>query len=79
VFTPNQRWLITASVDERSPAQIWDLQALRKELADRGLDWAPDILQPTAEDHFQESLEVVLDGGVYLGKYASGINGNGSR
>ena len=37
VFSPDQRWLLTSSIDERSTAQLWDLRALRRELKGRGL------------------------------------------
>ncbi len=61
-FSPDQRWLITSSVDQRSPAQVWDLIALRRELRDRGLDWPADVLRAaTSVQSFEEQIEIVLD------------------
>jgi hypothetical protein len=61
-FSPDQRWLITSSVDQRSPAQVWDLAAMRRELRDRGLDWPADVLRAaTSEKSFEEQIEIVLD------------------
>ena len=47
-------------------AQMWDLRALRRELADRGLDLPADVLRSTEDDHFEEHLEVQLNGGDLL-------------
>jgi serine/threonine-protein kinase len=61
-FSPDQRWLITSSVDQRSPAQVWDLTAVRRELRDRGLDWPADVLRAaTSEKGFEEQIDIVLD------------------
>ena len=61
-FSPDQRWLITSSVDHRSPAQVWDLTAMRRELRDRGLDWPAEVLRAaTSEQSFEEQIEIVLD------------------
>ena len=61
-FSPDQRCLITSSVDQRSPAQVWDLTAMRRELRDRGLDWPADVLRAaTSEKSFEEQIEIVLD------------------
>ena len=63
-FSPDQRWLIVSSLDERSPAQVWDLMAMRRELAARGLDLPTDVLRATVNPQsFQEHIDVVLDGG----------------
>jgi eukaryotic-like serine/threonine-protein kinase len=61
-FSPDQRWLITSSVDQRSPAQVWDLTAMRRALRDRGLDWPADVLRAgTSEQSFEEQIDIVLD------------------
>ncbi len=61
-FSPDQRCLITSSVDQRSPAQVWDLTAMRRELRDRGLDWPADVLRAaTSKESFEEQIEIVLD------------------
>ncbi len=61
-FSPDQRCLITSSVDQRSPAQVWDLTAMRRELRDRGLDWPADVLRAaTSEKSFEEQIEIVFD------------------
>ena len=61
-FTPDQRWLITSCVDHRSPAHVWDLVALRRELRNRGLDWPAEVLRAaTNEQRFEEQIEIVLD------------------
>ena len=61
-FTPDQRWLITSSVDHRSPAHVWDLVALRRELRNRGLDWPAEVLRAAmSEESFEEQIEIVLD------------------
>ena len=44
-FSPDQRWLVTSSKDERSPAQVWDLVTMRRELSNRGLDLPADVLR----------------------------------
>ena len=51
-FSPDQRQLIAASTDERSPTQVWDLIAMRSELAARGLDLPADMLaRPKVRRH----------------------------
>ena len=63
-FSPDQRWLVVSSLDEHSPAQVWDLMAMRRELAARGLDLPTDVLRATVNPQsFQEHIDVVLDGG----------------
>lgn len=44
IFSPDQRWLIATTPELES--QVWDLAALRRELASRVLDWPADILKP---------------------------------
>lgn len=62
-FSPDQRWFVTSSIDERFPAQVWDLVTMRRELANRGLDLPADVLRPTASpENFEEQIEIVLDG-----------------
>jgi WD40 repeat protein len=61
-FSPDQRWLVTSSIDERFPAQVWDLVTMRRELANRGLDLPADVLRPAASpENFEDQIEVVLD------------------
>jgi WD40 repeat protein len=61
-FSPDQRWLVTSSKDERFPAQVWDLVSMRRELSNRRLDLPPDVLRPTASpENFAEQIEIVLD------------------
>ena len=61
-FSPDQRWLVASSFDESSPAQVWDLAALRAELAKRRLDLPPDVLRPGAADAAPPvQLKVVLE------------------
>ena len=62
-FSSDLRWLVTSCVHERSPAQVWDLTSMRRELVERGLDWPADVLRATASPQsFEERLEVLLDG-----------------
>jgi WD40 repeat protein len=66
-FSPDQRWLITSSWDERSSAQVWDLETMRRALISRGLDWSSEMLRVTASSRTTErQLEVRLDDGGLL-------------
>jgi len=47
-FSPDQTQLVTLPLFSTSPAMIWDLAAIRRELAQRGLDWPTEVLQPKA-------------------------------
>jgi WD40 repeat protein len=61
-FSPDQRWLVASSFDESSPAQAWDLVALRAELARRKLDLPADVLRPgDTADAISEQLKVALE------------------
>jgi WD40 repeat protein len=63
-FSPDQRFLVTSPVDERLPAQVWDLTAMRSELAHRGIDWPADVLRlGTNPPSIAGQLEVALDDG----------------
>jgi WD40 repeat protein len=63
-FSPDQRYLITSPVDERSAAQVWDLATMRRELVRRGLDWPADVLRATTgAPPIDGELEVVFDDG----------------
>jgi WD40 repeat protein len=63
-FSPDKRWLVSSSIDERLPAQIWNLAAVHKELACRRLDLPPDVLRPDATVPLTtERLDVLLDDG----------------
>ena len=67
-FSAQQRYLVAASSDETSTAKIWDLVALRRELAERGLDLPGDILRPSAlPSGFDGKPEVQVDGASELG------------
>ncbi len=59
-FSADQRWLVTSSSDERSPALVWDLTAMRRELSQRHLDWPADVLR-AGEIMPPSRLEVHLD------------------
>jgi len=63
-FSPDQRYLITSSMDNRSLAQVWDLRVMRSELVRRGLDWPGEVLTASASSSSVEGgLEVVFDDG----------------
>ena len=61
-FSSDQRWLGTSSIDEHSPAQVCDLQEMRRELVSRGLDLPTDVLRvrPSSQ-HLDEQIEIILD------------------
>jgi hypothetical protein len=66
-FSPDQRFLVTSPLDERLPTQVWDLTAMRSDLARRGIDWPADVLRlRTNRLAIAGSLEVVLDDGGLL-------------
>jgi WD40 repeat protein len=61
-FSPDQRYLVTSTTDERSTTQVWDVRAMRGELEHRGLDWPAEVLTVSASPPPVEgSFEVVLD------------------
>jgi len=61
-FSSDQRWLVTTPEDERSPSQVWDLRALRRDLQKRNLDWPADVLRVLASPvELNGELEVVID------------------
>lgn len=61
-FSPDQRWLIAATSELES--QMWDLTALRRDLALRNLDWPAEVLQPlTLGTSPSGRLSVSLDWG----------------
>jgi WD40 repeat protein len=63
-FSPDQRFLVTSPVDERQTAQVWDLTAMRSELAHRGINWPADVLcLRTNPLSIAGQLEVALDDG----------------
>jgi WD40 repeat protein len=70
-FSPDQRYLVTSSMDERSPAQVWDLKAMRGELERRGLDWPAEVLTASANPPLEGQLEVVLDDGGLIRQFDS--------
>ncbi len=67
-FTPQQRYLVAASSDETSAAKVWNLVALRRALAARGLDLPADVLniKPLPRG-FEEHLEVHVEDAAQLG------------
>ncbi|HEX3727474.1 MAG TPA: WD40 repeat domain-containing serine/threonine-protein kinase [Pirellulales bacterium] len=63
-FGPKQRLMVTASIDERSTPQVWDLVSMRRELAQRGLDLPADVLTAgPAPSGIGGKLEVRIDDG----------------
>jgi WD40 repeat protein/tRNA A-37 threonylcarbamoyl transferase component Bud32 len=72
-FTPDQRHLVTSSIDERLPGQIWDLTAMRRELARRGIELPAEVLSPAATvSAIDGEVEVVLDDGGLLRQLDAG-------
>jgi hypothetical protein len=64
-FSPDQRQLITSSIDARLPAQ--DLAAMRRELARRGIELPAEVLSPTATvSAIAGEVEMVPDDGGLL-------------
>src|SRR5262249_16283935 len=60
-FSPDQRWLITASSNETAPAQVWDLAPMRHELAKHGLRWPKEVLEFTpSEQVYGDRIEVIF-------------------
>jgi WD40 repeat protein/tRNA A-37 threonylcarbamoyl transferase component Bud32 len=61
-FTPDHTRMIALSLDEQSPGWIWNLAAMRRELARRGLDWPANTLPVTVESMSSAlPMEVILD------------------
>src|SRR5262249_38288322 len=48
VFTPDGSQVVT-TLRDRSYLRVWDLRAIRRRLAELGLDWAPPATVDTAE------------------------------
>jgi WD40 repeat protein len=65
-FSPDQRYLVTSGVDDRSTTLIWDVSGMRSELERRGLDWPADVLAVAAAPSLEGELEIVLDDGGLL-------------
>jgi eukaryotic-like serine/threonine-protein kinase len=68
-FSPDQTHFITLPLEAELPALIWDLAAIRRELARRGLDWPADVLTPHPSSSSNRSLSplaVTLDLGNLL-------------
>jgi WD40 repeat protein len=73
-FTPDQSQLIEVPSGDRGAPRIWDLAEIRRELANRGLDWPADVLQfkPLATDsRHWPGMTVVLDEGNLPNKAAA--------
>jgi WD40 repeat protein len=61
-FTADQRRLVASSISEHTPARVWNLSAVRRELQHRGLDLPHDVLLP--QDRMldvQSSDEILID------------------
>jgi hypothetical protein len=69
-FSHDQRWLIASPVDERTPCQVWNIEQLRKALAERDLDWPAEVLQAgDSEPDFADQLEIrIEDQGIFSRK-----------
>jgi eukaryotic-like serine/threonine-protein kinase len=68
-FSPDQRRLVTASVDERHVVRSWNLGLIREELSRRGLDWPADVLQPSpSSDRAMTPLETLFERGAEWSK-----------
>jgi hypothetical protein len=66
-ISPDQTRLITLPTDPQSPALVWNLAALRRQLAERGLDWPSDVLRADGQTAGRPvPLQVVLDDGGLL-------------
>ena len=66
-FSPDQRQLVTSSINERLFAQVWDLTAMRRELARREIELPAEVLRPaTTVSASEGEVEVVLDDGGLL-------------
>jgi eukaryotic-like serine/threonine-protein kinase len=63
-FSPDQRWMFTMAIDDQSSGHIWNLHAIREQLAARQLAWPSDVLR-TAQQSPPESerVRVELDSG----------------
>jgi serine/threonine protein kinase/WD40 repeat protein len=65
-FSPDQTQLATLPLEADLPALVWNLAAIRHELARRGLDWPTEILQPQTNGNSASNaspLIVALDAG----------------
>lgn len=78
-FSPDQRYLVTSGVDERSPTYVWDLSLMRSELALRGLDWPAEVLAVGTRAALEGQLEVVLDDGGLLRQSDSDVQRKAAR
>jgi WD40 repeat protein len=79
-FSPDQRVLVTSPVDERLPAQVWNLTAMRSELAHRGIDWPADVLRlGTNPLSIAGQLEVALDDGGLIRRHDAASPRNARR
>ena len=79
-FSPDQRVLVTSPVDERLPAQVWDLTAMRSELAHHGIDWPADVLRLGSNPlSIAGQLEVALDDGGLIRRHDAASPRNARR
>jgi serine/threonine protein kinase/WD40 repeat protein len=66
-FAPDMRSMVTSPTDVHSPARIWDLKEIRRELSELGLDWPADVLRPATSSAEHVPLEIEWnDGGLQL-------------
>jgi Putative Zn-dependent protease, contains TPR repeats len=73
-FSPDQTQLVTMPIVDESPAFVWDLAAIRRELARRGLDWPANVLRErssaTPRDNEAELTVTLDDGGLLVRQQA---------
>lgn len=70
-FSPDQSRLVTMAASEDAVPRIWNLAAIRRELAVRGLDWPSDVLQTRSNANSIDDstrLVVTFDSGNFLQK-----------
>jgi WD40 repeat protein len=65
-FSPDGTQLVTTNDDSQS-VHVWDLRAIRRQLAEIGLDWNLPALPPPSQATDSEPLKVTVDFGE-LGK-----------
>jgi WD40 repeat protein len=68
-FSSDQTRLVTLPTDPQLPALIWNLASLRRQLAERGLDWPSDVLRAAGKPAGTSvPLHVIFDDGGLLRK-----------
>ena len=66
VYSPDQTRLVTLQFEDELTGWVWNLAAMRPELAKRGLDWPADVLRCEARSIETKPIEVVMDDGGLL-------------